>query len=119
MSRVILDTEDYKKMRYETAGDWYKRRRQLRIIAARLGDWKMEACLQIHELVEAWLCRAHGVTEAQVDEFDFAFKGDGEPGDAPDCPYGAEHRAADVVERTLAFFLEVDWNEYERRIGEL
>jgi len=116
---ITLTTVPYKKMRYKSCGDWFQWGGESRVISAELGDWKMEACIQIHELVEAWLCKAHGISELLVDEFDMAYRGEGEPGDDPACPYRIEHQAASIIERLFSIFLGVDWTEYERRLGGL
>lgn len=55
-----------------------------------------------HEMIEAELCLRAGVTEQMVDEFDFAFKGDGEPGDDPKAPYRKQHRVATLLEDLMA-----------------
>ncbi|HEX5232935.1 MAG TPA: hypothetical protein VFW56_11920 [Bradyrhizobium sp.] len=62
----------------------------------------------IHELIEATLCRARGVTQQAVDAFDAAYEGDGEPGDDPASPYRREHRFAMIVEMMLAHELGLD-----------
>jgi 5-methylcytosine-specific restriction endonuclease McrA len=56
----------------------------------------------LHELVEVWLCKKRGITQAMVDEFDFQWTEDGEPGDSPDAPYRREHRFAMLVEHLMA-----------------
>ena len=71
------------------------------------------------ELAEALICKWLGVTQEAVDDFDMAFKGEGEPGDAPDCPYRIPHRVASAVEYILALALDVDWKRYEERLEAL
>lgn len=117
--KIEMTTAPYSEMRYETAGDWYYRGDALNIVAVALGSWKMEACLQVHELTEALICKYLGVSQEAVDEFDMTFKGEGEPGDAPDCPYRIPHKVASAVEYILALALDLDWQEYEDRLRSL
>lgn len=42
-----------------------------------------------------------------------------EPGDDPHAPYNKQHQVASVCERALAFFLGVNWGDYEREVEEL
>ena len=58
--------------------------------------------IALHELVEVMLCRQRGITQQAVDDFDMAFKGDGEPGDEPDAPYRREHQFANKIENMVA-----------------
>jgi hypothetical protein len=78
----------------------------------------MEACIVIHELVEAILCKHKAISTTQVDAFDMEFErsrpagDDSEPGDDPQAPYYHEHQIATAVERILAVHLGVKWPEY-------
>ena len=62
-----------------------------------LTDWRHSALIAVHELVEALLCKAHGVTTEAVDTWDM---GPGheldEPGDDPRAPYHREHELLDA-----------------------
>ena len=102
-----------------TAGDWYFDGHTLVIAASKLPEARESWCLAAHELVEALLCTAQGITPEQVDAFDLAFTGDGEPGDLVDAPYHHAHQLATAVERLLAFALGVDWNQYEADLDAL
>lgn len=90
--------------RYETVGDWQiDLTGDLRVLVTGLDVTSDEGFLiALHELVEMMLCRKRGITQQQVDEFDLAFAGDGEPGDDPACPYRSEHRAAMLIEHLMA-----------------
>lgn len=118
--KITIQTVPHHQQRYDTAGDWqYLDMFTLLISVSKLDDWKMEACLGFHELAEALICKWLNISQTVVDDFDFAFKGDGEPGDAPDCPYRIPHRVASAVEYILALALEVDWAAYEARLNAL
>jgi hypothetical protein len=104
-----------KEQRYETLGDWTWNGSRLDIRLSRefvQKDPRYGVLLLTHELVEALLCRSTGVSGQQVDAFDMAFKGDGEPGDDPSAPYHRQHRSAEAAERALASELGVEWGRY-------
>ena len=118
---VQMNVIPHQQQRYDTAGDWLLdiNTDTLVINVSFLGDWKMEACLGIHELIEAIRCMADRVDQNLVDQWDLNFKGKGEPGDDPNAPYHKQHVQASIVERTLARQLGVDWSKYEQKLEEL
>ena len=85
----------------------------------------MEALIASHEMHEAMLCKARGITTKMVDEFDMAFEesrkpGDtSEPGDCFNAPYYEEHFFATNVEMQLALELHVNWNDYADKVEAL
>lgn len=104
--RILIETIPRHQMRYATDGDWFRTPNGTLYITVPddLPPW--EAWLiALHELVEVQLCDMRGITEKQVDAFDFAFTGEGEPGDAPDSPYRKEHRQACIIEHMAANML--------------
>lgn len=104
-----------KEQRYETLGDWTWSGSRLDIRLSRefaQQDPRYAILLLTHELVEALLCRSAGISSQQVDAFDMAFKGDGEPGDDPSAPYYQQHRWAEAAEHALAGELGVEWRRY-------
>ena len=118
---IQMNVIPHQQQRYDTAGDWRLdvEKDTLVINISFLGDWKMEACLGIHELIEAIRCMADRVDQNLVDQWDLNFKGKGEPGDDPAAPYHRQHVQASIVERTLARQLGVDWQRYEQKLEEL
>ena len=118
---VQMSVIPHQQQRYDTAGDWLLdvNTDTLVINVSFLGDWKMEACLGIHEYIEAIRCMADRVDQNLVDQWDLNFKGKGEPGDDPNAPYHKQHVQASIVERTLARQLGVDWSKYEQKLEEL
>ena len=100
----------------------------LTVSSVDLKDWRMNALVQFHELVEAILCKRRGITDEQVTAFDALFEEErskglhsesDEDGDDPRAPYRKEHFTATNIERILALELGVDWKEYEQRILEV
>jgi hypothetical protein len=118
-SIAILKTRPHAFRDYDTVGDWAFGSKTLLVLASELGDPKMEACLLIHELIEALLCKFSGVTQKEVVEFDIKFEGDGEPGANPKAPYHAQHMAAEAIEKYVADILKVDWESYGKKIESL
>jgi hypothetical protein len=118
----------------------------LKIKVSSMLDWRMEALMAIHELVEVLKCKHDGVSQAVVDKFDFEFErlreerifeasrkhtepgitsGEEaliaieEPGDQATAPYRAQHCLATGVERIMAYALDVTWADYEVEVEKL
>lgn len=124
--KIIIETIPHEQHRYTTAGDWfYDSDGALRIKVSGLSDWRREALVAIHELVEVLLCKHDGVTQEIVDQFDKQFEAnrtednDNEPGDEPSAPYVKQHCLATGIERILAVHLGVDWKPYEQELCDL
>lgn len=104
MQRIIFEAVPQEQQRYDTLGDWFTNADGdlvIRVTGASFDDPGV-ALIGLHELVEVLLCRHRGITEQAVDAHDFAFTGDGEPGDSPAAPYRGEHRFAMIVEHLMA-----------------
>jgi hypothetical protein len=102
--RVVVDFISHSNQRYDTVGDWYYDKGMLRIMVSYdhpdLQTETEQEAVVLHELIEAWLCHRAGVTQKQVDEFDFAWTdGHAEPGECKAAPYHRQHMAADLMER--------------------
>lgn len=114
--------QDHRKEAGDTVGDWYTKFGSNVIEVSEMSDWRYEILVSIHELVEKVLCDHAGITEKQVDEFDFNWKEHDnieEAGNDSRAPYHKQHKIANVIERLLAIELEVNWNEYEKEIMSL
>jgi hypothetical protein len=122
MNAIEIRIVPHCQQRYETCGDWVYGLKHLAIKVSDLGDERMNACLAVHELVEALLCRAAGIKQEAVDAFDIWYGSeypDGEPGDHPSAPYRKQHFIATTIERIFAEAIGVDWNEYDKAINAL
>lgn len=119
--KIIPDDEQ----RYDTVGDYIKKKDGWSINVSDMPGWKYEALVTIHELVEMFLCDDRKITMAEIDDFDLKYnknrqRGDiSEPGDDPRAPYHQEHQFATKIERMLAEKLGVDWETYNRKVGDL
>jgi hypothetical protein len=118
--RIVIETLPHEEQRYPTAGDWWVDEVgtwQIRV--SELGNEKMEFLIGIHELVEMSLCLCDGISQEAVDAFDKFYEGEGEPGDDINAPYWKQHQLATSVERSIAQWLQVDWDEYDKLVQAL
>lgn len=110
MIRVM--NQPAKFMRYPTAGDYFDSPTGWHIDLANLPDWRMEAVLLIHELVEMILSKHHGIEWAEIDRFDMSNPHLDDPGACPKAPYHKEHMAAETIEKQIAMLLGIKWEDY-------
>jgi hypothetical protein len=118
--RIVIESIPHEDQRYPTVGDWWVDEAgtwQIRV--SELNNEKMAFLVGLHELVEMACCLSDGVTQESVDLFDKHYAGEGEPGDDIEAPYWTQHQQASSVEQTLAAWLGVDWDEYDRAIERL
>jgi hypothetical protein len=127
---IRVKTIPHKEQRYDTVGDWKFEDEGtfLYVWVSELGDHHEEACIALHEIIEATLCLARGISEKEVTEFDISFEAyrklghypEGmEPGDHPGAPYKKEHFFATSIERLFAAELKVNWETYDEKIQSL
>jgi hypothetical protein len=121
--KITIETIPHKDQRYSTIGDWRFIGPDLLITVSQeilnKEDGVAKAMLiGIHELVEAFLCWSFGISQESVDAFDMAMIPSSvpEPGDLPGAPYHDQHVVAEMIERMLASYLMVNWEEYEEEI---
>jgi hypothetical protein len=101
-------------------GDYYLGAGEvLKVRISDLGNADYEFLVLIHELIEAYLCAKHGISEAQITAFDTEHPELPEPGASPDAPYHQEHEIAGKIEMLLADYLGVDWVKYSDTIDTL
>lgn len=110
--KIVIESIPTSQQRYDTWGDWWydpDGTLQLRVSAddTAMPTEDHQFLVALHELVEARLCQARGITQQQVDDYDMGmearFKENGEePGDQPDAPYRREHRFAMLIEHLMA-----------------
>ena len=120
--RITIEIIRHEDQRYPTCGDWlWPNEHNLLIRVSDMGDWRKEAAVAVHELVEAILCKADGVAEDAVDAFDMSAEGKmcEEPGDSPHAPYHRQHCFATGIERILIAALGVSWAEYDAAVEAL
>lgn len=120
--KVEMDTGE---CRNAQCGDWKYGDNFIEVAVKSMSDWRYELLVQVHELVEAALCKQRGITDDEVTAFDMQFEEERaaglhspteEDGDDPSAPYHKEHFAATNIERLLARELGVVWSDYEEEI---
>jgi hypothetical protein len=132
---VVIETIPHEEQRYPTVGDWYYKldteagTETIHIKVSKLGDWRMEMLIAVHELAEVLMCNHDGISQQAVDDFDIAFESrressalpdlDAEPGDDKHAPYRKQHCVATGIERILCAELGVAWADYEAALNKL
>jgi len=125
IQKITIEVIPHLNQRYNTCGDWqFDAKGNLKIKVSRLArtGWRGSAAIAVHELVEALLCQARGITTEDVDKFDLSFDPavqEWEPGDDPTCPCKREHCVATGVERILINEFGIDWLPYENELEEM
>lgn len=124
--RITIETVKHSGQRYETVGDYGGRfPYNFWIKVSRMKDWRHCFLVALHEMVEFSLCYHRGIKNRDITTFDKRFEAlrepgnVEEPGNAPDCPYRAEHAFATRLERLMAKELGVDWAVYDRTVNDL
>jgi hypothetical protein len=111
---VTIKTIPHESQRYPTVGDYLlSPEGSIEIRVSNMGDWRFEALVAVHELVEALLCLERGIDFSAIDRWDMGTR-DPDPGANPAAPYHLEHQTAETFERILANELGVSWAIYER-----
>ncbi len=137
LEEITIRVIPHKDQRYPTVGDWRTPEEgfeKTQILVSDLHNRDYEFLVAIHELIEMYLARRHGVRASVVTAFDKAFESVrdtlsgvdaaavsplGEPGDDPHCPVYWEHQCATNIERILCHELKIRWQEYEAAIDAL
>lgn len=117
---MAIHTIPHADQRYPTVGDWTIHGDSLVVRVSDAGDWRVNAVVAIHELVEALLCFDRSVSQEEVDRWDTieAVELD-EPGESPFAPYAREHRAATVHEFALLDAFDIPIATYEAALDAL
>ena len=123
MFNITVKTIPAHMMRYPTLGDYWESEHGVTFAVCALGDWRAEALIAIHEIVEYVLVKAAGIKVKDIDEFDIAFEQDrerginsedAEPGDDALAPYHLQHGLATAAERAVCAMMGLAWSDYAR-----
>jgi len=122
--KIIIETIDHCSQRDPDAiGDWHIEKDNCIVVrVSKMDDPISELAVAIHELQEAFLCWRKGVSEEEVNLFDFRwaenFKNkltqSDEPGGEPDAPYHWEHQASNQTENTFVLSCGMSLKEHDR-----
>jgi hypothetical protein len=122
MLNIEIRTIKQSEHRYETLGDYWDDadgKTNIRVMSLKSED--SEFLVALHELVEQYICKKRGIKEIDIQNFDIAFEKEraegkwdeyAEPGDDPRAPYRQEHFFAEIIERSVASFLGVNWKQH-------
>ena len=125
--KINIQTIPHGEQRYPTVGDyWDDPDGVVQVRVSDMKDWRYEALVAVHELIEMFLTKARNIPEQDISEFDIKFERSreeglvtGEPGDHVNAPYRNEHFFATNLERLLSSELGVDWFQYDRDVDAL
>jgi hypothetical protein len=108
-------------IRSNQVGDWWYNENDIAVHVLETMSPDSQLAVAIHELIEAWECRRHGITDKDVTAFDDQYEAerkegkhrhDDEPGDDPRSPYRREHAAATHVERAVCAAVNLTWTTH-------
>lgn len=111
--RITIETIPQKDQRYDTIGDWQFLGDDLIIKISSMDHYWSELLVGIHELIEAVLCKAFGISDREVDGFDMSHPELEDPGGNENAPYHMQHVFAEIIERLVCAEMGIEWNEYE------
>ena len=118
LSPIHIEAIPHKGQVYDTVGDWREDQNGvMQVRVSRMGDWRYEYLIALHEFHESFLCKLRGIREEDVTAWDLAHPDSDDPGSEPGCPYGREHFSATNLERIAASDMGVDWNEYDAAVA--
>ncbi|MBF0555646.1 MAG: hypothetical protein HQK96_14040 [Nitrospirae bacterium] len=126
---IIIKIVEQKEQKFLTQGDWRPDEHGDMIITiTKCPDWRHEAGIAVHELVELYISKNLGITIEQCDEFDAMYEEgyrsgkiplNKEPGYDKKCPYFLGHVWGDRFSFVLLWLLGVKWKDYVRETDKL
>jgi hypothetical protein len=127
--KIIIKPVQSENQRYPTCGDYIYDAEDdtMTVFISRMGDWRSEVAVAIHELFEACKCLADEVELTDIDQFDMNYereRDDGkhgefdEPGDDKSAPYHEAHVGATSVEKEVCARLNIPWEEHDKNVNE-
>ena len=125
--KIIIETIEHHDQRYPTCGDWWfnEDKSALHIRVSRMGDWRSEFAVAVHEAFEALACHVEGITDEVVTAFDLQFEKereaglhdpDDEPGSDPRAPYLVQHERATLIENAITECAGLRWRDHESNV---
>jgi hypothetical protein len=123
---INIRTIPHEEQRFGCIGDWFFTTGDdgdeiLEIRTSAIGDWRMEFLVARHELDEAMLCKAAGISTKMVDDDEKNAQPDADPDSF--SGYGDDwlqfqHNDALAAEWVMARLLGIDWKIYGARCAE-
>ena len=116
---TLITAIPHKQQKYDTAGDYYEAMGDAwKVTVSKLPDWRMEAAIVIHELVEMYLTKHRKINWDVITGFDKSVDSD-DPGCLPQAPYHKEHMCATEIEKIFCKEIGLDWEEYNKALDAL
>ncbi len=109
IKRIEIEVIPHYSQRYNSVGDWQLEGDILRVRASECGDWRKSILWALHEAREGVICTYRGITDKEVDDYDFGDK-------KGVCPYANEHEFSIAIEKLEALQLGIDWPDHEKAI---
>jgi hypothetical protein len=127
--KIVIRPIDAEHQRYPTCGDWMydADANMIVILVSRMGDYRSELAVAIHEAFEAVQCLAADISEVEVTTFDLKFEAErdegkhkdtDEPGDDNRAPYQRQHLGATWVEREVCSRSDLSWQQHEQNVND-
>lgn len=123
--RIKLRRIDQKEQKFTTLGYWSwskpGNKGTLTVQVSRMGDWRFEAAVWGHELIEVFYCWLFRISTEEADRFDAFYEAEynagriattQEPGDDRKCPYYVGHSAGVAWEHFWIFISFCRWSKY-------
>ena len=104
-SMITLKSVDPVSMRYVTAGDWeWLPNGELKCSVAEYGNEDGEFLVNLHKMVEGWLCRKAGIREDEVSAFHISNS---------EAPHHKQNQTATDVEKIVCEAMSIDWEAHK------
>lgn len=114
MKDIVIKFIPQNEQRYDTLGDYWEEKDSYQFRISKFEDWRVEATISVHELIEKFLNIYQKISDKMVDEWDFSRPADeGVRGESPECPYFDTHISALAFEMLLAKLLGLDLSLYD------
>lgn len=126
--KIQIDFIPHSQHRFTTIGHWFFKGDTLFIQISQEISWKNKIAVLFHELIEATICLADGVTTEECDAFDELFEKEYAEGKWPKsveagfdkrCPYRRGHIWGSRSERVIIWLLRGSWKELNEECDKL
>jgi len=134
MLKINIRTKPVQRLRFKDVADYYfiispvEEDKVLKITVAEMENPDYEFLVALHEFIESYLLVRKNTDLNKIDEWEERFGKERKEGKRPqnaiageqeDCPYKEEHKIATEIEKKMAEYLEVDWQEYDKYLEKL
>lgn len=123
----IIKVVPFKKVRNNGYGDYFETPKQRQFLIADVDNEDFHLAVAIHELIEEYDTRRHGILESEINEFDAYFEEerelglhgeDEEPGDDERSIYREQHQFATSIEKQIVEHFGYTWDDYNKQLSD-